>query len=190
MEVPQITVSMEEVQLSLDTAAATLALGDRNADLGRHAPRFDRIGTFLARTERQAHDLYIRTLLDRRNGRQAPMSTRPRRPALCGQSRRLWSRCAPLAATPTRCDTTAIRARRRCTTKERARRHPQHVADGETRAEQEDALPHALADLKTATEERRRIDPRSPMLLPALRHEREIIERISELVGQMESTSD
>jgi hypothetical protein len=56
------------------------------------------------------------------------------------------------------------------------------VAGGDPRAEEEDALVQALADLKAATKARRRLRADSPELLPALRHEREVMERIWKLV--------
>ena len=56
------------------------------------------------------------------------------------------------------------------------------MADADPRDEQEDALVRALADLKAATEARRKLRADSPDLLPALRHERHVMERIRELV--------
>jgi hypothetical protein len=52
------------------------------------------------------------------------------------------------------------------------------VAGADPRAEKEDALVRALADLKAATKARRKLRADSPELLPALRHEREVMERI------------
>jgi hypothetical protein len=56
------------------------------------------------------------------------------------------------------------------------------VADPPTDAERETALAQALVDLKSATEERRRLDIRSPDLLRAVQKEREAMERVQRLV--------
>jgi len=55
---------------------------------------------------------------------------------------------------------------------------------------QEDALVQALADLKTATQRRRSLQAGSDELLPAVRHEREVMERINELVAKLRQTRD
>ena len=55
----------------------------------------------------------------------------------------------------------------------------------EGRAELEAALARALADLKLATEARRELTAGSPGVLQAVRHEREVMERIEELVERL-----
>ena len=55
----------------------------------------------------------------------------------------------------------------------------------EGRAELGAALARALADLKLATEARREQTPTSPGLLQAVRREREVMERIQELVERL-----
>jgi hypothetical protein len=57
------------------------------------------------------------------------------------------------------------------------------VAGDDARAEQEDALVRALADLRSASEARRNLPADSPDLLAAVRREREVMERIWALVG-------
>jgi hypothetical protein len=56
------------------------------------------------------------------------------------------------------------------------------VARPETDAELEAALAQALADLKAATEARRRMAARSPDLVDAVRREREAMERVERLI--------
>lgn len=57
------------------------------------------------------------------------------------------------------------------------------MAGDDPRAEQEDALVRALADLRAASEARRNLPADSPDLLAAVRREREVMERIWALVG-------
>jgi hypothetical protein len=64
------------------------------------------------------------------------------------------------------------------------------VAGVNPRAEQEDALVRALADLKAATKARRELRADSPELLPALRHEREVMERNWALVEGLDRSED
>jgi hypothetical protein len=59
------------------------------------------------------------------------------------------------------------------------------VADPPTDAEREKALAQALVDLKSATEDRRRLDIRSPDLLTAIQREREAMERVQRLVERL-----
>ena len=54
--------------------------------------------------------------------------------------------------------------------------------EGDGRAELEAELARAISDLKLATEARRELTATSPGLLQAVRHEREVMERIQELV--------
>jgi hypothetical protein len=49
-------------------------------------------------------------------------------------------------------------------------------------AELEAALAQALVDLKAATEARRRLPPRSPEVVDAVRRERKVMERIERLL--------
>lgn len=56
------------------------------------------------------------------------------------------------------------------------------MGEPETDAEREGALAQALIDLKAATEARRRLPPRSPDLVQAVRREREAMERIQRLI--------
>jgi sugar-specific transcriptional regulator TrmB len=64
------------------------------------------------------------------------------------------------------------------------------VADADRVAELEQALARALSDLKLATEERRKLRATSPGVLEAVRHEREVMERIQELVARIEEAHD
>jgi hypothetical protein len=59
------------------------------------------------------------------------------------------------------------------------------VEEGDGRAELEAALARALSDLKLATEARRKLNATSPGVLEAVRHEREVMERIQELVERL-----
>jgi hypothetical protein len=59
------------------------------------------------------------------------------------------------------------------------------VEEGDGRAELEAALARALSDLKLATEARRKLNAMSPAVLEAVRHEREVMERIHELVQRL-----
>ena len=61
----------------------------------------------------------------------------------------------------------------------------QEVAESETDAELEAALARALVDLKAATGARRRLPPRSPDLVDAIRMEREAMERIERLIVRL-----
>jgi hypothetical protein len=70
------------------------------------------------------------------------------------------------------------------------RHYRDEVAGADSRAEQEDALVRALADLKAATKARRKVRADSPELLPALRREREVMERIWELVEGLDRRED
>ena len=58
----------------------------------------------------------------------------------------------------------------------------QIVGEPRTDAEREEALVQALADLKAATEARRRLPARSPDFVEAVRTEREAMERIQRLI--------
>jgi sugar-specific transcriptional regulator TrmB len=64
------------------------------------------------------------------------------------------------------------------------------VADADPVAELEQALARALSDLKVATEERRKLNATSPGVLEAIRHEREVMERIQELVERIDELHD
>jgi hypothetical protein len=59
------------------------------------------------------------------------------------------------------------------------------VEAGDGRAELDAALARALWDLKLATEARRKLYATSPGVLEAVRHEREAMERIQELVERL-----
>jgi hypothetical protein len=59
------------------------------------------------------------------------------------------------------------------------------VAGPETDAELEVALAQALVELKAATAARRRLPPRSPDLVDAVRSEREAMERIEGLIVRL-----
>jgi hypothetical protein len=56
------------------------------------------------------------------------------------------------------------------------------MAEPRTDAEREQALAQALADLKAATEARRRLPAGSPDFVQAVRAEREAMERIQRLI--------
>jgi hypothetical protein len=60
------------------------------------------------------------------------------------------------------------------------------VAGVDRRAEEDDELLRALAELKAASRARRKLRADSPDLLPAIRHEREAMERIWALVERQE----
>ena len=59
------------------------------------------------------------------------------------------------------------------------------MGDVDRAAELEQALARALSELKLATEARRKLNAASPGVLEAVRHEREVMERIQELVGRL-----
>jgi hypothetical protein len=59
------------------------------------------------------------------------------------------------------------------------------VEEVDARAELEAALARALWDLKRATGARRELTAGSPGVLQAVRHEREVMERIEELVERL-----
>src|SRR6186997_794781 len=61
----------------------------------------------------------------------------------------------------------------------------QEVAEPETNAELEAALARALVGLKAATAARRRLPPRSPDLVDAIRIERDAMERIERLIVRL-----
>jgi len=64
------------------------------------------------------------------------------------------------------------------------------VADADRLAELEEGLARALSDLNLATEARRKLDATSPGVLAAVRHEREVMERIQQLVARIEELHD
>ena len=64
------------------------------------------------------------------------------------------------------------------------------MGDSQTDAEREQALAQALLDLKAATEARRRLPPRSPDLVQAVRTEREAMERIQRLIVALRRDRD
>ena len=59
------------------------------------------------------------------------------------------------------------------------------MGDVDRAAELEQALARALSELKLATEARRKLNATSPGVLEAVRHEREVMERIQELVARL-----
>ncbi len=64
------------------------------------------------------------------------------------------------------------------------------MADADRVAELERTLARALSDLKLATDERRNLNATSPGYLEAVRHEREVMERIQELVARIAEPHD
>lgn len=60
------------------------------------------------------------------------------------------------------------------------------MADADHRAEREEALVRAFADLKAATSSRRKLRADSPELAFVLRNEREMMERIRGLVEELD----
>ena len=59
------------------------------------------------------------------------------------------------------------------------------MGDVERAAALEQELARAVSDLKLATEARRKLNATSPGVLQAIRHEREVMERIQELVERL-----
>jgi hypothetical protein len=64
------------------------------------------------------------------------------------------------------------------------------VSEPRSTVELEKALAQALVDLKAATEARRRLPVRSPDLLQAVRTEREVMERIQQLIELLKRDRD